>query len=303
MAKEKKVTKSQLDNIGKSLSKSLKGDKIEISYNEVLKWLFDGLDIVIPHKFSYAKTRVSDIIKYGVIPKFRTCPKAVNFLNVHLNDLYSRRTPDEILEFLKSYIQMNKLLLSDLDNNFYKKSQRDVFIEEQSKVNNILDMGLGDIISAYDMLQTGMFDNGVEAIVATDNVSSNFDEAALELLRVMDTQKIANDPRFIKTLDQESIDNLGLTLIDIKAIEKQNKIILVFIDNQNKKKFFLMDFTYEFALSSINSIIYNDYIVPFDPRYFTCVVITDIRTVENLRKTINANRDQHIRSIAWGDPK
>lgn len=164
-------------------------------------------------------------------------------------------------------------------------------------------MGLGDIISAYDMLQTGMFDNGVEAIVATDNVSSNFDEAALELLRVMDTQKIANDPRFIKTLDQESIDNLGLTLIDIKAIEKQNKIILVFIDNQNKKKFFLMDFTYEFALSSINSIIYNDYIVPFDPRYFTCVVITDIRTVENLRKTINTNRDQHIRSIAWGDPK
>lgn len=119
----------------------------------------------------------------------------------------------------------------------------------------------------------------------------------------MDTQKIANDPRFIKTLDQESIDNLGLTLIDIKAIEKQNKIILVFIDNQNKKKFFLMDFTYEFALSSINSIIYNDYIVPFDPRYFTCVVITDIRTVENLRKTINTNRDQHIRSIAWGDPK
>ena len=303
MAKEKKVTKSQLDNIGKSLSKSLKGDKIEISYNEVLKWLFDGLDIVIPHKFSYAKTRVGEIIKYGVIPKFRTCPKAVNFLNVHLNYLYSRRTPDEILEFLKSYIQMNKLLLSDLDNNFYKKSQRDVFIEEQSKVNNILDMGLGDIISAYDMLQTGMFDNGVEAIVATDNVSSNFDEAALELLRVMDTQKIANDPRFIKTLDQESIDNLGLTLIDIKAIEKQNKIILVFIDNQNKKKFFLMDFTYEFALSSINSIIYNDYIVPFDPRYFTCVVITDIRTVENLRKTINTNRDQHIRSIAWGDPK
>lgn len=298
---EKAISKSKLDEIEKKLKASSKKNKIEISYKEVFNWLFDGLNTEsIPHKFLYGKARVEQIIKFGVIPKFRTCPKAVNFLNVHLNDLYSRRTTDEILIFLKSYIQMNKILLQDLDSNFYQKSLRDGFIEEQSEIFGTAEKGFGDIVAEFDMLQTGRFSNGVEAIIATSNVSENFDQNALELLQLLDIKKIENDPRFIKKLDQETIDSVGLTLIDIKAIEKQNKIILVFIDGNNKKKFYLMDFTYEFALSSINSIIYNDYIMPFDPRYFTCVVLTDTRTVDNLRRQINANRDNHIRLNAWG---
>lgn len=301
MAKEKIVSKSQLEQISKKLKSSSKKNKIDISYKEVFNWLFDGLNTdSIPHKFSYGKTRVEQILKFGVIPKFRTCPKAANFLNVHLNDLYSRRTTEEILVFLKSYIQMNKLLLNDLDSNFYQKSIRDSFIEEQSELYGTAEKGFGDMVAEYDMLQTGRFSNGVEAIISTTSVSENFDQNALDLLQLLDIKKIENDPRFIKKLDQETIDNLGLTLIDIKAIEKQNKIILVFIDGNNKKKFYLMDFTYEFALSSINSIIYNDYIVPFDPKYFTCIVLTDTRTVDNLRRQINTNRDNHIRLNAWG---
>lgn len=301
MAKEKVISKSQLEGISKKLKSSSKKNKIDITYKEVFNWLFDGLSTdSIPHKFSYGKTRVEQILKFGVIPKFRTCPKAVNFLNVHLNDLYSRRTTEEILVFLKSYIQMNKLLLNDLDSNFYQKSIRDSFIEEQSELYGTAEKGFGDIVSEYDMLQTGRFSNGVEAIISTTSVSENFDQNALDLLQLLDIKKIENDPRFIKKLDQETINELGLTLIDIKAIEKQNKIILVFVDGNNKKKFYLMDFTYEFALSSINSIIYNDYIVPFDPKYFTCIVLTDTRTVDNLRRQINNNRDNHIRLNAWG---
>lgn len=301
MAKEKVISKSQLEGISKKLKSSSKKNKIDITYKEVFNWLFDGLSTdSIPHKFSYGKARVEQILKFGVIPKFRTCPKAVNFLNVHLNDLYSRRTTEEILVFLKSYIQMNKLLLNDLDSNFYQKSIRDSFIEEQSELYGTAEKGFGDIVSEYDMLQTGRFSNGVEAIISTTSVSENFDQNALDLLQLLDIKKIENDPRFIKKLDQETINELGLTLIDIKAIEKQNKIILVFVDGNNKKKFYLMDFTYEFALSSINSIIYNDYIVPFDPKYFTCIVLTDTRTVDNLRRQINNNRDNHIRLNAWG---
>ena len=67
----------------------------------------------------------------------------------------------------------------------------------------------------------------------------------------MNETKHDNDPRFLKDITQELVDSLSLSLIDIKMIEKLNKILLVFIDKNNNKKYSLIPFSYEFIISTI----------------------------------------------------
>lgn len=115
----------------------------------------------------------------------------------------------------------------------------------------------------------------------------------------MDEKKHDNDPRFLKEVNQEIVDELELSLIDIKMIEKMNKILLVFIDKNNNKKYSLIPFSYEFVISTINAIKYNDYVVNFDPAYHNFYVCFDFATVEKIRMAINKSKDKFFKKYAW----
>ena len=82
-------------------------------------------------------------------------------------------------------------------------------------------------------------------------------------------------------------------------IEKLNKILLVFIDKNNNKKYSLIPFSYEFIISTINAIKYNDYVVNFDPNYHKIYVCFDFSTMEKIRMAINKSKDKFFKKYAW----
>lgn len=307
MAKEKikKPTKTELKKISDSLKKS--GTKKEVAFNtkDVMKWLFDGGSTEVPVIFMKNNTTLKNHVK-NIAPKFRTVPRIMNLFNNHLNKLYDKRTGAEILEFLKSYIQQHKINIQWLDNNWYKKDQRELYLSHHLGKSGNLETSVGDLTEEYQMFMTGAFNDKKEILSKwfqvfedPNAIEEDFKENVNELLLQMDEKKHDNDPRFLKEVNQEIVDELELSLIDIKMIEKMNKILLVFIDKNNNKKYSLIPFSYEFVISTINAIKYNDYVVNFDPAYHNFYVCFDFATVEKIRMAINKSKDKFFKKYAW----
>ena len=304
MAKEKLPSAKELSNITSQLKKSAPKEG-DITVAMVLEWMFDGdYSCTLPNAFLRRQYKLKPVIN-NIMQKFRTIPKMQLFMNTHVNNMYSSRSEAEILAFFKSYVQINKIMKNQLDKSWFQKSDREAMIQKLSETRNSLEGNFGDIVSEYDMIATGRFNDTltqslieeVKGVQSEDN--SRFEEAFLEMIQAEQQKKIANDPRFIKELNQEVIDNLNLTLIDIKTIEKQNKILLIFIDKNNLKKFYLYDFVIEFFISNVFSIIYNDYVVPFDKNYHQSYLCTDFKLMENIRRAINTAKDKFYKEYAW----
>lgn len=307
MSKEKKITKAELKKLETQIKKSGKSNT-ELKQQDLIAWLFDGnFDIVIPLHFLKSDSKLKTIITY-IIPKFRTLPRVMNFFNEHLNKLYSRRSGEETLLFLKSYIQQHKIQRSWIDNTFYKQSDREKYLKWYLEAKGVLDGGdTGNILSEYEMINTGVYNNNPMAIKLWQEVfneqnsggdTSNNEELEALILE-MENKKRDEDPRFIKELSNEIIEKYDLSLIDIKLLERINKILLIFIDKDNSKKYFIEDFVFEFVLSNINSIKYNDYIVNFDPQYHSIMICTDYNLVNKLRMSINKSRDKFFQQYCW----
>ena len=73
----------------------------------------------------------------------------------------------------------------------------------------------------------------------------------------------------------------------------------LFIDKNNNKKYSLIPFSYEFIISTINAIEYNDYVVNFDPNYHKIYVCFDFSTMEKIRMAINKSKDKFFKKYAW----
>ena len=307
MAKEKvkKMTKAEAKKITDAIKKSSGKKESAFTTNDVMKWLFDGGTLDIPLVFMKNNTTLKNHIK-NIAPKFRTIPRIMNLFNEHLNKLYDKRTGAEILEFLKSYIQQHKINIQWLDNNWYKKDQRELYLSHHLGKSGNLETSVGDLTEEYQMFMTGAFNDKKEILSKwfqvfedPNAIEEDFKENVNELLLQMDEKKHDNDPRFLKEVNQEIVDELELSLIDIKMIEKMNKILLVFIDKNNNKKYSLIPFSYEFVISTINAIKYNDYVVNFDPAYHNFYVCFDFATVEKIRMAINKSKDKFFKKYAW----
>ena len=307
MAKEKvkKMTKAEAKKITDAIKKSSGKKESAFTTNDVMKWLFDGGTLDIPLVFMKNNTTLKNHVK-NIAPKFRTIPRIMNLFNEHLNKLYDKRTGAEILEFLKSYIQQHKINIQWLDNNWYKKDQREQYFEHHLDASGALETSIGDLSEEYQMFMTGSFNDRKELITKWVSVfedpnviEDSFQDNVEELLIQMNETKHDNDPRFLKDITQELVDSLSLSLIDIKMIEKLNKILLVFIDKNNNKKYSLIPFSYEFIISTINAIKYNDYVVSFDPNYHKIYVCFDFSTMEKIRMAINKSKDKFFKKYAW----
>lgn len=310
MAKEKSektLTVKEQQKIISSIKKA--ADKqVDINVHDILNWLFDGREALdVPTAFLRRQYKLRPLIN-NVMQKFRTNPRMMNFMNNQLNDLFSKRNESEILLFMKQYIQMNRIQKASLDKSWFPKSNREIFFEKIGANKTDMEGGFGDMASQYDMLSTGRFQDKLSQSIIDDvrgvKVSNEDIENNLgEFLIAEQQAKIANDPRFIKEFTQEEIDKESLSLIDIKTLEKLNKILLVFLDKNNLKKYYVCDFSYEFVISNLFSIIQNDYIVPYTKEYHQSILVNDIRTLENIRRTLKTERDKFYKQFAWIEGK
>lgn len=304
MAKEKTgISAKDAQKIISQIKKTV--DKpVDITTWDIINWLFDGKPTEeVPHKFMKRLYKLRPLIN-NVMQKFRSNPRMLNFMNNQLNDLFSSRNETEILVFMKQYIQINRIQKASLDQSWFKQSQREIFLTKIGETKNDLEGGFGDLVSHYDMLSTGRFQDKLSLSIINDVQGTPVSNADIEsnlgaFLEEEAKSKIQNDPRFIKELTQEEIDKESLSLIDIKSLEKLNKILLVFMDKNNLKKYYMYDFTYEFVISNLFSIIQNDYIMPFLKEYHQPILVNDIRTLENIRRTHKAERDKFYKQFAW----
>ena len=302
MAKEKHLTAKEAQKLTSELKKSF--SEKDVTIKDIMNWLFDGKqNIELPNKFMHRQYKLGPLIN-GVIQKFRSYPKMLNFMNYNVNELFSKRSNGEILIFIKQYIQINRVSYNMLDHSWVSKSDREVLLDKFSKTKSDSENGFNDIAAHYDLLKTGRFEDAlsidiINTMTGTPDVNPDLDNTLLQLIEMEKQAKIDKDPRFIKELTPEQIEMWGLSLIDIKTLNGMNKILLIFLDKNNNKKFFLIDFVYEFVLSNIFSIIHNDYIMPFLPDYHQPIILTEIRALENLRRTLRDERDKFYKQYGW----
>ena len=304
MAKDKNALSAK--DAQKIISSIKKGaDKPDdITTNDIINWLFNGHPAVeIPNAFLRRQYKLKPLIN-NIMQKFRTNPRMLNFMNNQLNDLFSKRSEAEILLFMKQYIQINRIRKESLYKSWFRKSERELFFDKIGADKNDVDGGFGNLSSHYDLLCTGRFNDKLSESIMAEVKGVEISNAEIEenlsaFLEQEAQAKIQNDPRFIKELTQEQIDELNLSLIDIKTLEKLNKILLVFLDKNNLKKYYMFDFTYEFVISNLFSIIQNDYVMPFLKDYHQSILVNDIRTLENIKRTLRTERDKFYKLFAW----
>lgn len=310
MAKEKKektISAKDAQKIISGIKKSTES-KPDPTVKDVMNWLFDGNpEITLPHLLANRQYKLRPLVN-NVIQKFRKNPRTLILMNNLLNNMHSKHTESDILIFLKTYIQINKIQKYSLDQSWFQKSNREIFIEKYKSSKNDLESGFNDIISQYDMLSTGRFDDDLSvSLINLINTNSAKEQEEIQILNSQleeffskeQEAKIASDPRFIKDLTPEVIKELSLSLIDIKTIERSNKILLVFLDKSNLKKYFMFDFIYEFVISNLFSIIQNDYVMPFLKEYHQPYLIQDFRVLENIKRTLKAERDNFYKQYGW----
>lgn len=310
MAKEKKektISAKDAQKIISGIKKSTES-KPDPTVKDVMNWLFDGNpEITLPHLLANRQYKLRPLVN-NVIQKFRKNPRTLVLMNNLLNNMHSKHTESDILIFLKSYIQINKIQKYSLDQSWFQKSNREIFIEKYKSSKNDLESGFNDIISQYDMLSTGRFDDDLSvSLINLINTNSTKEQEEIQILNSQleeffskeQEAKIASDPRFIKDLTPEVIKELSLSLIDIKTIERSNKILLVFLDKSNLKKYYMFDFIYEFVISNLFSIIQNDYVMPFLKEYHQPYLIQDFRVLENIKRTLRTERDNFYKQYGW----
>lgn len=310
MAKDKKdkpLSAAVGQKILSDLKKKVGSDKKDPTVKDAMAWLFDGNpEIILPHLLANRQYKLKPVVN-GIIQKFRTNPRMLNFMNNMINDLYATHSESDILIFIKQYIQINRIQKSQMDFSWFPKSDREIFIEQFSKQFNS-EVGTNDIIAQYDLLKTGLFNDEISKNIIKEVYKNS--EVEAEEINVLNSQleefmvkereaKIAADPRFIKELTPEVIKEWSLSLMDIKTIEKTNNILLVFLDKNNMKKYYLMDFVYEFVISNLFSIIQNDYIMPFLKDYHQPYIINDFRTLENIKKVLREEKDKFYKQYGW----
>ena len=301
MAKEKKISAAELNKISSNLKKSQKeGD---ITTADVMNWLFDGVDAIeVPAKFQYRQYKLKPLVNI-IMQKFRTNPRMQHFMNAQINDLFSKRSESEIILFIKQYIQINRIQKHQVDKSWFRKSEREIFLDKMHDKKTDFEGGFGDLVSQFDLLQTGRFQDKLSLSIINEVTGADndpiMDESIMELLAIEQQMKFDSDPRFLKELNQNVIDEWELSLIDITTIERSNKILLIFLDKNNSKKYYPIDFIYEFVISNIFSIIQNDYIMPFLKEYHQPYVITDFRTMDVLKRALRDERDKFYKRFAW----
>lgn len=307
MAKEKTLTQKDTQKILSGIKKTV-SSKPDPTVKDIMAWLFDGKpEIELPYILANRQYKLKPLIN-TVIQKFRTNPKTLNLLNGLLNNMHSNHSESQILVFLKSYIQINKINKFMLDQSWFPKSKREIFIEKYGSQQDDFGSGFNDMVAQFDMLSTGRFDDKL-SLSLIENMENNTlkEKEEIELLNSQLEEffikeqeiKISNDPRFIKELNEEIIKDMNLSLIDIKSIERTNKILLIFLDKNNLKKYYLFDFVYEFVISNIFSIIGNDYVMPFYKEIHQPYIVTDMRTLDAIKRTLREERDKFYKQYAW----
>ena len=140
--------------------------------------------------------------------------------------------------------------------------------------------------------------NNPNASILKSSSSEEFKKIRARILQIEQEKmelKIKNDPKYLKELSQEIIDQYELTIFNVVDIPDQNKTLYIFIDKDFSKKYFLSEFKFTFYISNKSGVVNNSFIVPFDPKVHGQYEIHDFALLKTLKYAINENHKRFMK--------
>ncbi len=267
--------------------------------NDLVNWLYDNQPIIYPLQFKPFKNEINYLVRY-ILEIFQTSPQALYLASKNCNRLYFNDDDLETLMFYKSLVQGLKLNFYDRYNQFNKQNKRKQFIDiiktlnKEWHTNDIISLWElnrhavipGDYISNEDRID--FFKNPAKERAYNKSQTENIKKLIREREILEQENKLKNDTRFLSNLTQELIDELELVIFNVKTIRSQNKILFIFIDKDNLKRFYLQPFNFNFYISSNIGIINNDYIVELTENHLQ-FNIQSFEVLSKLKFAVNNN--------------
>ena len=274
------------------------GSIFPFKLTNLLNWLFDNGSMDIPPLFLYYKKEIDGICWY-LHNSFLKKVRFIQLVNEHGNNLYGGYNSYELIQFYKFLIQQQGLTKYDLMQYFPKKNYRKEF------VNRMRELGYsdtGDANSLYELINTGALGNlDIQKLIESsfgEVVDLKEDTVSMDEVRAVlqqnETKKMMEDDKVIRELNQEVIDELQLTLFDVKTIKNKNLILYIFIDKNNMKRYYYEPFTYTFYISTVPNIVQNDYIQDYDPSIHIAYTMTSYEQVSKFKFALNDLYKKHM---------
>lgn len=286
-----------------------KAVKVPKTY-DLVGWLTDeNPRVEFPSSWEFFKNELSYAVPY-LANLFIYFPRIIREVNRLTNSLYDNWDYKELLVYYKKIIQANKLRYSDLYTKYDGKTARKEFIDICLSINKFwteedakslyalsADPKRYNSFSNVDLVK--YFKDPKAAMLSKKLDAASFEAEAAkvdELLLQIQQDRIKNDKRFIKELNQEVIDEMELTLFNTSTVKSLNSVLFTFIDKTNQKIYYLAPFEFEFYVSYNNSILMNDYIVPFNPNIHTKYRIVNHKDMKALKYVVNNSYDKFMKS-------
>jgi len=212
-------------------------------------------------------------------------PEIIKYLNKHTNDLFNIPDPIEQLLLIKKMINLHGISQLDLYSS-------GVFSQKCSVTSALENKGLSENDArgkAIMMKRLGIHAEDIINKKATKasvrkNSSEDIKEVVKKAIEDNQTCSYKSDTSvYLSDLTQDIIDEQELILFDISLLKRQNKVLFVFIDKNNHKKYWLVPFRARIYVSQSRGVIHNDYIENLTDTGFQEYIITDIKSYTRLK--------------------
>jgi len=265
--------------------------KKEIKIGDLISYLFSAND-QIPEEFIFQEKNVKKYVSY-LFEYIWYFPKMIEYFQKY-NHLYNReieKKPFEFLKFFKQILRENKISRYQFKSeffNFYQELQKIKKLEDEAAkqkrqvIDVVTELKLAQILNQRVKL------NEVKNVKKDENIKQKIIKAQKQQEKEISKQT-QSKKRILDELNEEIIQELELTLIDVFVDENKNRLIYIFLDKDFKKCYYIEPFNYDFYISKNFGIINNDYLEPYDPEKFIKYTIYNFWDYQRLRKEINNN--------------
>ncbi len=258
---------------------------------EIVNWLLSP-DMVIPERFLMHKTKLVSLVPY-ITEQLWVKPQLTKYLNKHLNDLYNIPDPIDTLVLLKKIFRnqgISKMDLYQIPFYFKPKLIEAIELKEGYDQNNAISKAM--LMGRLNIPNTLYIKYAATKANVKSNSSSEIKQQITEVLEIekkKDHHPVVDKDRgvYLKELNQDVIDSEELVLFDISLLKKSNKVLFIFIDKNNHKKYFLKSFQASIYVSKEDCVINNDYIETITPDKFIGYKINDIKIYNKLKYMLN----------------
>ena len=265
--------------------------KKEIKIGDLISYLFSSSD-KIPEEFIFQEKNVKKYVFY-LFEYIWHFPKMIEYFQKY-NHLFNREIEQNTFEFLKFFKQIlrdNNISRYQFKSeffNFYQELQKIKKLEDEASKRKIQLIDLVTELKLASIKSENIKLNEIKKVNKDENIKEKIilaqKQQAQEIQKQTKTKK-----RVLKEINEDIINELQLTLIDVFSDEKHNQLVYIFLDKDFKKCYYIEPFNYDFFISKKFGIINNDYLEPYNEQDFIKYRIFNFWDYQRLRNAINQN--------------